>query len=441
MIRPTASPRGARSAPRRALRSVDVLALGVNCVIGSGIFLLPGLAADGLGPASLGAVAAAGVVACLIALCFAEVCSRFEVSGGAFVYSRRAFGEAVGFLIGWIAALAGVIAWAAIINAFAVSLGALVPWAAEGSGRAVTILVLLSVLGTLNVVGIRLGAGVSTAVTGIKLAALGGFVVVGVFFVEPAHFSPVSPIGWRAFGDATLLMLYAFVGFENLVVPAGEMRAPERVLPRAVIAIMAAVTLIYLAVQAVAIGTLPDLEGRANPIAAAAGTFLGPLGERAIAVAVVVSVLGVAAASALILPRRVSALAEHGHLPSALGAAHRRFGTPWVSVVLVHALAGAVALSGSFRELVALAVIARFLQYAPTCLAVLVLRHRQERTDSRPFRLPGGALVPVLALSASTLLLAAARGQHLIAFTAAALAGLPIYALMNRRRMRGGTSS
>lgn len=447
-------------APPRALGFLDVLALGVNCVIGSGVFLLPGLVADGLGPASLVAVAIAGTVACLIALCFAEVSSRFQISGGAYAYAKSAFGDAAGFGVGWIAALAGVIAWAAIVNAFAVTLGVLIPGAGEGPGRVVAIVGLLVVLGTLNVLGVRLGAGVSTAVTGIKIAALLGFVVIGLFFVEAARFTPFTPAdwgglgdglgwggpGWRALADGALLMLYAFVGFENLVVPAGEIKSPERTLPRAIVSIMALVTVLYLGVQAVAIGTLESLPGTSNAVAVAAGAFLGSAGERAVGTAVVISVLGVAAASALILPRRVSALASLGHLPAALGAPHRRFGTPWLSVVLVHVLAGAVALSGSFRELVALAVIARFLQYAPTCLAVIVLRRRdgaggpggadRDGADGR-FRLPGGPLIPSLALAASGLLLLAARGPHLLAFGIAVVAGVPVYAWMHRRRMPG----
>lgn len=434
----TAQSEGASASPR-ALGFLDVLALGVNCVIGSGVFLLPGLVADGPGPLSLVAVAIAGTVACLIALCFAEVSSRFQISGGAYAYAKLAFGDAVGFGVGWVAALAGVIAWAAIVNAFAVTLGALIPAAGAGAGRVVAIVGLLVVLGTLNVLGIRLGAGVSTAVTGIKIAALVGFVSVGLFFVDTGHFVPLAPLGWgtegwRALADGALLMLYAFVGFENLVVPAGEIKSPERTLPFAIVAIMALVTVLYLGVQAVAIGTLETLPGTANAVAVAAGAFLGPAGERAIGTAVVISVLGVAAASALILPRRVSALANLGHLPAALGTPHRRFGTPWLSVVLVHVLAGAVALSGSFRELVVLAVLARFLQYAPTCLAVIVLRRRSGGTPTG-FRLPGGSLIPVLALAASALLLIAARGPHLLAFGVAVLAGAPVFWLMRRRRM------
>lgn len=425
------------SAPQRSLRFGEVLALGVNCVIGSGVFLLPGLVAEGPGGASLLSVAVAGVVACLIALCFAEAGSRFAVSGGAYTYARAAFGEAAGFMVGWVAAVAGLIAWGAIVHAFAVALGTLVPAAAEGAGKTIAIIALVATLGTLNVLGVRQGAGVSTAVTGIKLLALGGFVLIGAFFVDFERFAaPAATVAtgdaWGPIGRGALLMFYAFVGFENLVVPAGEMQAPERTLPRAVVAIMATVTVLYLGVQAVAVGTLPGLAGTRNAVAESATTFLGSAGGAAVAIAVVISVLGVNAASALILPRRVSALADQGQLPASLGARHPRFGTPVAAIVLTHVLVCAVALSGSFQELVALAVIARFLQYAPTCAAVLVLRRRAREDGEAGFRLPFGPLIPLLALAASGLLLRAAEPRHLIIGGATVALGLPVLWLMRR---------
>jgi len=439
--------RPVRGADGRALGFSEVLALGVNCVVGSGVFLLPGLVADGAGPVSLLAVAAAGAVACLIALCFAEASSRFRVSGGAYTYARAAFGDAGGFFVGWVAMLAGLLAWAAIVNAFAVALAGLTPAASSAGARTVAIGALLAVVGTLNVVGVRMGAGLSTALTLIKALALGGFVIAGLFFLEPARFVPFAPHGWGAVGSGALLMFYAFVGFENLVVPAGEVRDPGRSLPRAILIVMAGATVLYLCVQAVVAGTLVGFEGKENAVAAAAGAFLGPAGGKLVAAAVVISVLGVNAASALILPRRISALAEQGDLPEALARQHPRFATPYRAVVLAHLLVLVIALSGSFRELVALAVIARFLQYAPTCLGVLVLRRTDRDTPGEtrrvhaPLRLPFGSLVPLLALAASALLLASAEARHLVLGVSAVAVGVPVYAAMRRRRTRPGSDS
>lgn len=431
----------ANHAPR-ALGRLAVAALGVNCVVGSGIFLLPGPVAEGLGPAAILAAAGAGLLACLIALCFAAAASRFRETGGAYLYAREAFGPLVGFEVGWISALAGVVAWGALVNGFAVALGRLVPAVAEGAGHSLTIVGFLALLAWLNVLGARSGGRLSTLVSGVKIVTLLAFAAAGAAFVESENLHPFfaqGPAdGLAALPGAILLMLYAYVGFENLVVPAGEMDRPERSLPGAILGVLATVTVLYTAVMVVVAGTLSPFVGRPNAVAASAEAFLGPAGGALVAVGVVISIFGVNAASALILPRRLSALADRGDLPAVIGRLHRRHGTPWVAILLAYGLAGAVALSGTFAELAVLAVIGRLMQYIPTCLAVLVFRARERNAEPRaPIRLPGGPAIPLLALGLAGALLLQATPAQLLAGAAAALAGLPVYWWL-RRPARGG---
>lgn len=442
----------------RALGRLAVAALGVNCVVGSGIFLLPGPVAERLTPAGGSAAASApvvatvgaGLLACLIALCFAEVASRFRETGGAYLYTREAFGPLAGFEVGWLSALAGVVAWGALVNGFAVALGRLVPAVAEGLGQKAVIVGLLVVLAWLNLLGARTGGGLSTLASGVKIATLVGFAAAGALLVGsigpglaesagPAGEAPVLELS--RLPSAILLMLYAYVGFENLVVPAGEMDRPERSLPVSILGVLATVTLLYSAVMAVVAATLQPLAGRDNAVAASAEVLLGPAGGALVAGAVVVSVLGVNAASALILPRRLSALADRGDLPALVGRLDPTHGTPWVALLLSYGLAGAVALSGSFAELAALAVVGRLMQYVPTCLAVLVFRRRDaQATAPGGFRVPGGPAVPLLALFLAVALLLQATPAQLVAGAVAALAGLPIYAWTRRPRPRGGVT-
>lgn len=416
-------------APLRSLGLADVVGLGINCVIGSGIFLLPGLIADKLGPASTLAVVLAGTLAFLIALCFAETASRFTETGGAYVYARAAFGELIGFEVGWMALLAGIVAWGALVNGFAVALAHLVPAVEEGLPRTVTIILFVTALGALNVRGAKLGARASNLFTVAKLVVLFSFVVAGALFIAPARFHPFAPQGYAPLGEATLIILYAYMGFENMVVPAGEMLHPQRAIPLALMAIMTTVTLLYLAVQAVALGTLPSIAGAPNAVADAAGTFLGSVGGGIIAVGIVLSIIGVNAASALILPRRLFALAVDGAFPALLRRVHARHGTPAPAIVLTHLVVALMALTGSFRDLAVLAVLARFMQYVPTCLAVLVLRYRDTKTAlaAPSFRIPGGPLVPLVALALCGWLLAAAKPAQLAAGALALLAGLVLY--------------
>lgn len=411
----------------RALGTVDVVGLGINCVIGSGVFLLPGPVAEGLGPASIVAVGAAGTLAFLIALCFAEAASRVGTTGGAHAYTHEAFGPGAGFVVGWTATLAGAVAWAALVNAWALALGPFVPEATSGIGRWVAMVGLLLVLAVANTRGVVLGSRLSWALSAVKLTALTTFVATGLFFVQRARLEPFAPSGWGAMGDATLLMLYAFVGFENLVVPAGEMQDAKRTVPRAIAAIMMTVTVLYLGVQVVTVGTLDDPAGRSHAVADAAATFLGPLGASAIAIAVVLSILGVNAASALVLPRRLYALASLGPAPAAFGRLHPVHRTPWLAIVVSYALVAIVAGTGTFRQLAQIAVVARFVQYAPTCLAVLALRRRFSASGA--FRLPGGSLVPWLALGLSALLLSRADPTALLIGGAVAASGYVVYRL------------
>lgn len=432
-----AGPPPARPHSRRVLRTVDVVALGVNCVVGSGIFLLPGLAAGRLGPASILAVVAAGALACPIALCFAEAATRFRGSGGAYLYARAAFGELVGFEVGWLSMLAGVVAWGAITAGFASALSVLAPPVAREPWRSLVVLAFVAFLGWVNLLGAKPGARLSNLFTAAKLLTLLLFVAAGAFAVEAGTFRPWAPAGLGAFPGTVLLMLYAYVGFENLVVPAGDMAAPERSLPVSILTVMGTVTVLYAAAQAVVVGTLGAAAAGENGVARSAEAFLGGTGAVAVAAGIVVSVVGVNAASSLIFPRRVSALVDQGDLPAPLGRLHPRWGTPWIAVVAGHAAVAAVALSGSFAQLAVLAVVGRLIQYLPTCLAVLALRRRAlpdrgPQGEGRPFRLPGGPTVPLLAFALSVILLLQATALQLAAGAAAALAGLPIYWGMRR---------
>lgn len=427
--------------PSRRLSQADVVGLGINCVVGSGIFFLPGPAARELGPASLMAVLAAGGLALLVALCFAEAGSRFAGSGGAYLYSRAAFGPLPGFLVGWVATLGGTVAWGAIVKAWTLALARFVPEAGRWPGQAVAVLALLAVLGAVNLAGAKPAAWLSNAFTAAKLACLATFVAAGATAVDPALFSPFRPHGLGALPRAVLLLLYAYVGFENLVVPAGEMRDPRRSLPRAVGWVLLGVTALYASVQAVAIGLLPEIAGAENAVGQAAERAFGTLGGGFIAAGILVSVVGINTASALILPRRLSALAEQGDLPRGLARPHPRWGTPWLAILIVYAATGLAALSGTFEELVLLSVVARLLQYVPTCLAVLAFRRGVRPGVGEPaFRLPCGPLVPLAALGLCAWLLSTLGWTHLLAAGAAALTGLPFY-LATRRAARGRPAS
>ncbi|MCA9668277.1 MAG: amino acid permease [Myxococcales bacterium] len=435
----------------RSLSLLDVMALGVNAVIGQGIFLLPGLAAAMLGPASSLALVLAALLALLIALCFAEVGSRFDSTGGAYTYARETFGGFVGFEVGWMLSWVGIISWAALSNGFCVVLGKLVPAVNHGALRYLVSIGLMAALAAVNLRRAKLGAAISTFFSVAKLLPVAVYIVVGVLHIRGDLFTPFAPKGYGATAEATLLLLYAFVGFESSVVPAGEMRDPQRAVPKALLSVMALVCGVYLAVFLVTIGTFPGVAGHKNPVAAASAGFLGEAGGLLIAVGIVVSVFGINAGAALVSPRKVYALAERGDLPRVIARVDERSGVPRAAVLLTFVLAAVLSLSGTFKDLAILGVVARFVQYIPTCLAVLVLRRRdRQRAESggggggaarRGFRVPLGPVIPLTAVALCVWLIANTAPGKLLAGLAALVAGVPFFLWAEHRRRRGAAQA
>lgn len=424
----------------RSLSVLDVVALGLNGVIGSGIFLVPGIAAAAMGPAALLPMVFAGVLCALIALCFAEVGSRFEGTGGAYLYARETFGGLVGFSVGWMVWWVRIISSAALANAFAAATLDLLesPPAWAEPALAVGLLIGLAIA---NLRAVKLGAGLTNVVTVAKLIPLALFVAVGLFSLSGARLAPFAPHGYSAFAETTLVLLWAFVGFELLAVPAGEMRDPQRAVPTALLTVMGAVTLLYVGVYLVAAGTYDGLAGADNPVADAAATFLGPTGALVVAVGIAVSVFGTNAGSSLVTPRCLFALAEQGQMPRALARVHPRYRTPSVAIAVSLVLSAGLALSGTFEQLAVVSVVARFLQYLPTCVAVLVLRRRDADGGAPParFRVPLGPTIPTLAILLCLGLSTQAEPLQLLATGGLLALGLPFYFLFARRAPRGAS--
>jgi amino acid transporter len=442
----------AESGLRRSLSLIDVVALGLNGVIGSGIFFLPGLAAGFMGPASVLTMGFAAVLAFLIALCFAEVGSRYSGTGGAYLYALEVHGDAVGFFIGWINCGITIVAWAALVNVLADAVGYFIPALGDPSLplappfgdatgvmslRAALIVGVMLVLTLVNLGGAKLGARVANVFTAAKLVPLVAFIAIGLFFIDGGRFSPFAPRGFGNFFDATLLIFYAFVGFEALVVPAGEMSRPQRMVPLSLLIVLGVVTGLYLLVQVVTTGTLAELAGNKTPVADASQAFLGPIGATLIAAGIVISIAGVNAGAALVGPRRFYALAENGHLPPALAATNTR-GVPAMSIWLVFGLSAVVALSGSFRDLALISVVGRFAQYISTAAAALVLRLRERGAAPRPdrFSLPLGPTIPILAIALSVLVLSQSEPRRLAIGALAVASGVPVYLYIYWRRRK-----
>lgn len=432
---PTRVPDSAAPAERpglvRAVSRWEIVAISVNQVVGSGVFLLPAAAAAVLGAASSLAVVAAGLVVGLIALCFAEVASYYDEPGGPYLYAREAFGLFVGCEVGWMSWLARIASVASIANGMAQAAAFLWPAAASGPGRIAMITLPLAALVWINVVAVKAGARTTAVLLIAKAIPLLFFVLVGIWSVRWGAVLDISMPGSAGLGRAALLLLFAFAGFENVPAAAGEYRDPRRDLPFALIGTIVIVTALYLGVQVVALGTLPDLASSSSPLAQAAGRFAGPGAALFLTAGAVVSMLGTNASSTLAGPRFALALSADGFGPRAMARIHPRFRTPAVAIVVQGVAALLLALSGSFVTLALVSVTARLVSYVSTAAAVPILRRRH---GMRPgaFRLPGGVLIPGAALLLSLGLLASSSRASLIGGAVAALLGVGLYAFRRR---------
>lgn len=410
----------------RAVGLFSLTAMAVNGMVGAGIFVLPAQVAGILGPASLLAYVVAGLAAGLIVLCFAEVGALFDRSGGPYLYARAAFGDWVGFEIGWMLLLSRLTAIGAISNAFASYLGFFWPDLANGAGRIAVITASIGALAAVNYYGVRYGTWVNNLFTIAKLAPLILFVAVGVFWVDPQRLHGGAFPEASGLRQASLLLIFAYGGFEFAVVPGEEVVNIKKNLPIALLSAMGFVTVLYLLIQLVAQGTLPGLASSATPLAAAARQFLGPMGGLLLTAGAVLSTTGTNSGTLLIAPRIVYAMAEGHQLPSIFARVHAAYRTPHVAVVATALLGWVCALSSRFALLAAVSAIARLLCYMATCLALPVLRRKMPEAR-RTFSIAGGATIPAVALALSAwLLLGSTRTQTEIS-AVVLLAGAAMY--------------
>ena len=414
---------------RRVVSRWEIVAFSVNDVIGSGVYLLPAAAALVLGVASVGAVVAAGFAVLLLVLCFAEAASYFDKPGGAYLYTRTAFGELVGFEVGWMTWIARVASISSLSVGFSQALSYLWPETAAGGARALAIAVPLLILTLINVVGVKGGVRTAVFLAVSKTVPLLIFIAAGLFALsrEALAVNGAAP-RTGTLGEAALLLLFAYAGFENTAAPAGEFKNPKRDVPFALVAQIVIVTLIYSAVQWVALSTLPGVAQSKTPLADAAQLFLGGWAGLLLTFGGAVSILGTNSNTVLSGPRYLYALAADGFGPRALAWLHPRFRTPVVAILLQTAIALPLALTGSFVELAALSVVARLATYLGTAAAVPVLRRKLTAAPGA-FRMPGGPLIPAAAALLCIVLAASATPKNLIAGAIAITVGFVLWLL------------
>lgn len=424
----------------------------VGSTIGSGIFASPGVVANrlpGAGPILL-AWATGGLFALTGALTIAELSSALPRTGGIYVFLREAYGRIPAYLFSWAqvtvirAASLGAIATVFAKYTFEVlgidpdAPGNVMPvrWLAAGA---------IAVTATFNYVGVRWGGTVSVLTTAAKYFGLLFIVAVALILGLPqtggenfANFIPAGSISFSTFGLALVGVLWAYDGWADLSYTAGEVREPQRNLPRALIFGTIAIVLIYLAANIGYLAVLPidELRGTEQVAADVARILIGAGGVAFVGVLVMISTFGTLNNTLLTAPRIFYAAADDGLLPGVIARVHPRFHTPAFAIVLCAALGIAFVLSRTFTQLADLYVIAFLPFYGMGVAAIFVLRKRPDYNPS--FRAPLFPLVPITFLTSVVTLLVtsvidpAARWATVVIF-AVVLAGLLLYPLTTRK--------
>lgn len=399
-----------------------LVAMCINAVVGSGVFLLPTETYKQLGPFSLWAPLLFSVPVFILVLCFAEAASHFTEPGGAYLYSRTAFGDFIGFETGWMNWLARVTSLASLSNGFVVALSRLVPGIDTGAPRMALITITILILAVIHLIGVRYGAASIYVFTLGKLIPLVGFIVIALFAWKsnPIPASLAVPGPGTDWNGAALFMLFAYAGFENLGVPAGEFKNPRRDLPLALLVGTVAIAAIYVLAQLGAMASLPDLSQTQTPIADAAAAIIGPAGAIVVTLGALLSMAGTNSGTMLEGSRMMFALSLDRRM-GAVSYVHPKFRTPVVAIAIHTVVALALALAGSFAQLAMLSAVARLTTYLFTCAAVPRLRKMGEG-----FRTPT-LIVPILGTAISVLLFFTLNKFNFLAASIALFVGALVY--------------
>jgi len=368
-------------------------------MIGAGIFALPAAVVERAGVLSPWLFLGAGFLIITIVLSMAELASYFRTSGGPALYATEAFGPLVGFGTGWLYYVSRVASYAANTHVMAVYLGTVWSWFNTTAGHEVVVLVVCLGLTVVNVIGVKGGVRTLSVFTFLKVVPLMLLVLIGLRSVGPTVLFPSVVPTIDDLGGTTLLLIYAFVGFESVLVTAGETEKPRRTIPNALVRTVIFTTVFYFMIIVVYMSVLPTDVARSGTLVDVGRRLAGPAGAVAITLAAVFSIGGNLSGSILSTPRLTLALSEHGLMPAWFGRIHPRYSSPANSILFCGGLATVLGLTGSFAFLAVSSSLTRLITYSVCILGLPVIRkHADSATLQQAYRLKGGYAVPILAL-------------------------------------------
>lgn len=409
----------------------------INSTIGAGIFGLPSQVYKLSGIYSLPALFLCALIVFILVLTFAEVASRFRKTGGPYLYILAAFGKIPAFIIGWLILITRVATYAALINLMVTYLSYFNPLFIEPGYKFSLIIGITFFFTWVNYLGVKNSTILSNTLAIAKILPLLIFVVVGVFYINPELLKiDQPPPDLSGFSSSVLILIFAFTGFEAVLVNTGEVKDPRRNIPFALIISLVFVAIFYGFIQMVSIGTFPGLMSSEKPIADAAELIMGPAGAALISLGAVISIGGTLNAVMLIGSRMPYALSEEKQFPKFFSWLHPKNHTPVYSLFIFAAVTTLASLTGSFIYAVSISVISKVMIFLLVCAAMIQLRRKSD-DQTNYFRLPYGYVFAITGILASAGLLLSSKLSEFFDVVITVAIGIllfVLYKLLSRKK-------
>ena len=370
----------------------------VNIIVGAGIFVLPAIIAETMGASGITVYLFCGFLIALVMLCFAEAGSKVTRSGGGYAYVETAFGPFAGFLAAVFLVLGSAFSDAAVANALVELIGLAFPVFKNSLVRFILIFLIFSGLATLNVLGVKQGIGLVKINTVAKLTPILLLILFGWKDVSIANLSWQAAPTLEQFGSASLILFFAFQGGDTGLIVGGEIKNPQKTVPKAIFIGISFVLVLYILIQTVAQGILGSELPlfKEAPLAQAANIVFGPIGFTILIVGAGISMFGMLSGEILNLPRVIFGLASDRVIPiDKLAIIHPKFKTPHLAILVYAGIGFVTAAAGGFKQLAVIASASMLLVYFGVSLAVIKLRKMKE-TAPGEFKLPFGYTIPIL---------------------------------------------
>ncbi|MFN8151105.1 MAG: amino acid permease [Solirubrobacterales bacterium] len=435
---------------KKAIGTLDLTALGIGAVIGTGIFVIIGEAIGDSGPAIVLSFVLAGVTCMFSALSYAEMAAAIPVSGSAYTYAYATMGELIAFIIGWdlileygvsIAAIA--VGWGGYLNdllssLFSIELPKAIanpPGEAGGQFNAPAVFLILAVTAVL-VAGIRESARTNTIMVFVKLGILAFFIVVGAFSFDSSNFQPFAPHGFSGVVDAASLIFFAYIGFDAISTASEEVKEPGKTLPRGILTSLGVCTLIYVAVAIVTSGLLPykELAGDTAPLSTAieAGANTGPWAADILSFGALVAITSVTLTILYGQTRIFFSMCRDGLLPDFFARVWERTQTPAAITIATGLVAATIAAFVPLAEIAKLVNIGTLFAFVLVNIGVIVLRRTRPDLE-RPYKVPFVPVVPLIGAALCIFLMKYLDGVTWVRFGIWLAIGLVIYFTYGRR--------